>query len=189
MHTYEYGNMGELVKKTSTGIVPVDGSENYTFATRWQYDSWNRIHTILYPDGELVEYDYDNGGQLISMQGKKAANYHYVNNIKYDEFGSRTEFEYGNGVSSSYNYNSATRRLQNLTTTATNGSLHNITYTYDPVGNITRISNSAGGADGLGGKFTYNYSYDELYRLDTSSGGGNTDGDASYTLAMEYSPS
>ncbi|MDP2188418.1 MAG: hypothetical protein Q8J69_07015, partial [Sphingobacteriaceae bacterium] len=79
----------------------------------------------------------------------------YVNNIEYDEFGSRTKFEYGNGVSSSYIYNTATRRLQTLTTTATNGSLHNITYTYDPVGNI--ISNSAGGADGLGGKFTYNY--------------------------------
>ncbi|MDP2189393.1 MAG: hypothetical protein Q8J69_12000, partial [Sphingobacteriaceae bacterium] len=105
------------------------------------------------------------------------------------EFGSRTYFEYGNGVSSSYIYNSVTRRLQNLTTTATNGNLHNITYTYDPVGNITNITNTATGADGLGGKFTYNYSYDELYRLETSSGGGNTDDDASYTLAMEYSPS
>ena len=44
--------MGELVKKTSTGIVPVDGGENYTFATRWQYDSRNRIPAILNPDAE-----------------------------------------------------------------------------------------------------------------------------------------
>lgn len=96
-------------------------------------------------------------------------------------------FEYGNGVSSSYIYNTATRRLQTLTTTATNGSLHKITYTYDPVGNITRISNSAGGADGLSSRFTYNYSYDDLYRLETSD--GNSAVNASYTLAMEYSPS
>jgi len=117
-----------------------------------------------------VEYDYDNGGQLISMIGNKASTQSYVNNIKYDEFGSRTYFEYGNGVSSSYIYNTATRRLQNLTTTATNGNLHDITYTYDPVGNITRIRNTAGGADGLGGSFTYNSSYDDLYRPDSSDG-------------------
>ena len=67
--------------------------------------------------------------------------------------------------------------------------MHDITYTYDPVGNITNITNAATGADGLGGDFTYNYSYDELYRLAASSGGGKTDGDASYTLAMAYSPS
>jgi YD repeat-containing protein len=111
----------------------------------------------------------------------------YVNNIKYDEFGSRTYFEYGNGVSSSYIYNNATRRLQNLSTTATNGNLHNITYTYDPVGNITNITNAATGADGLGGSFEYNYSYDDLYRLFSSDGSGAID--AAYTLAMEYSPS
>jgi len=46
--------------------------------------------------------------------------------------------------------------------------LHDITYTYDPVGNITRIRNTAGGADDLGGSFTYNY--DDLYRLDSSDG-------------------
>jgi len=159
----------------------------FSFATRWQYDSWNRIHTILYPDGELVEYDYDNGGQLISMQGNKATTQNYVNNIHYDEFGSRTRFEYGNGVFSNYIYNAATRRLQNLSTTATNGSLHNISYTYDPVGNITNITNAATGADGLGGSFTYNYSYDDLYRLDSSDGSGSIN--ASYTLAMAYSPS
>jgi hypothetical protein len=34
VHAYEYGDMGELVKKTSSGIVPVEGGENYTFATR-----------------------------------------------------------------------------------------------------------------------------------------------------------
>jgi|GEM_PF-3504542 len=135
VHAYEYGNMGELVKKISTGVVPVSGGETYSFATRWEYDSWNRIRTIQYPDGELVAYDYDNGGQLIHMQGNKATTQNYVNNILYDEFGSRTYFEYGNGVYSNYIYNNATRWLQNLTTTSTNGSLHNITYTYGSVGN------------------------------------------------------
>ena len=135
VHAYEYGNMGELVKKISTGVVPVSGGETYSFATRWEYDSWNRIRTIQYPDGELVAYDYDNGGQLIHMQGNKATAQNYVNNILYNEFGSRTYFEYGHGVYSNYIYNSATRWLQNLTTTSTNGSLHNITYTYDSVGN------------------------------------------------------
>jgi len=121
------------------------------------------------------------------MQGNKATTQNYVNNILPDEFGSRTYFEYGNGVYSNYIYNSATRRLQNLTTTSTNGSSYNITYTYDPVGNITRIRNADAGANGLGGSFTYNYSYDDLYRLDSSDGSGSID--ASYTLAMAYSPS
>lgn len=51
-------------------------------------------------------------------------------------------------------YNTVTRRLQNLATTATNGSLHGITSTYEPVGNSTNITNSATGADSLGGCFT-----------------------------------
>jgi RHS repeat-associated protein len=186
-HTFEYGAMGELILKQSTGYVPVNGGDYYTFSTQWQYDSWNRVKSINYPDGELVSYNYDRGGQFISMEGTKANTQNYVSNVEYDEFGSRTFFAYGNGTSSTYTYDANSRRLLNLVSTTGNGDMLDLTYTYDDVGNITRINNTASGVNGLGANYRYNYVYDSLYRLIDSD--GNTGSGAGFELLMSYSPS
>jgi len=156
VHAFEYGSMGEVTLKKTTGYVPVSGGEFYTFSTRWQYDSWNRVKSIEYPDGELVDYDYDKGGQFVSMKGTKTNTQDYVTDVRYDEFGSRTFFAYGNGTSSTYTYDANSRRLLNLVSTTGNGDMLDLTYTYDDVGNITRINNTATGVNGLGGNYTYN---------------------------------
>jgi hypothetical protein len=52
MQNFEYGNMGELTKNIHTFVVP--GGVPYTFQTEWEYDSWNRIKNIQYPDGEIL---------------------------------------------------------------------------------------------------------------------------------------
>ncbi|MBN2729328.1 MAG: RHS repeat protein, partial [Bacteroidales bacterium] len=77
VQTFTYGNMGELIENNHTFVVPVTSGENYMFRTKWKYDSWNRIDSIVYPDGEILTYSYDNGGKLIEMHGVKN-NYTYA---------------------------------------------------------------------------------------------------------------
>jgi YD repeat-containing protein len=64
----------------------------------------------------------------------------------------------GNGLTQNYTYNTWNQqggRLQNITT----GTLQNLTYAYDPVGNILSIVDAAAGSQ------TQNFEYDDLDRL------------------------
>jgi hypothetical protein len=60
---YEYGNMGEVTKETRIYALPFL-SQPLALSTLFEYDSWGRILNITYPDNEIVNYDYDLGGQL-----------------------------------------------------------------------------------------------------------------------------
>jgi len=72
---------------------------------------------MVYPDGEILSYAYDTGGQLKSVTGVKGTEeYNYVKSITYDAFGQRTKIALGNGDVSTYTYDKATRRLMNLQT-------------------------------------------------------------------------
>jgi len=173
----------------------VPGGHPYTFKMKWKYDSWNRIDSIYYPDGEAVNYDYNNAGQLISLNGTKAQHptQRYVDSIRYDMFGSRVRIRYGNGTASKYTYNPLNRRLANLKTWDNNKLIQDINYSHLDNGNIERISNSATGYTDMGGVYSYTYKYDSLSRL-TQSGGTftyfdmlNTSHNQTYTLNMQYS--
>ncbi|MGF2734658.1 hypothetical protein [Marinobacter sp. DUT-1] len=32
---------------------------------QYTYDTWNRLQQLVYPDGEVLTYDYDVGGQML----------------------------------------------------------------------------------------------------------------------------
>jgi RHS repeat-associated protein len=158
----------------------------------FEYDSWNRIKSIAYPDGEVVTYGYDAAGQLFSMQGLKGQDaYGYIDDIQYDRYGSRKNLKYSNGTSALYNYDPVTLRLSGLRSYDTDYNLmQDLSYQYDNASNITAISNSAAALpNGLGGTYNYGYQYDSLYRL-TASLGAFTDANNDYyynQLAMSYS--
>ena len=42
--------------------------KTYTFETNWEYDSWNRLKTISYPDGEIVSYNYNNATVITGIE-------------------------------------------------------------------------------------------------------------------------
>ena len=147
------------------------GGQDYTFAMNFKYDSWNRIKNMTYPDGEEVSYNYNDAGQLITMTGAKGSqNFEYVNEIIYNRYGSRKHISYGNGTYSDYSYNNLNQQLTNLKSYDGNNNLmQDLTYTYDNISNITSIQNTAGAlSNGLGGNYSYSYSYDNLYRLTSS---------------------
>jgi len=194
VQTFEYGNMGELVTNIHTFVVP--GGDAYTFETNWEYDSWNRVKNITYPDGEIVSYGYNDGGQLTTMNSVKGSEvYDFITDIKYDKYGMRTDIYYGNGTRTEYTYDQQTLRLDNLKSYDIVGNLmQNLDYTYDDVGNITTLENTAGNLSGIGGNYTYTFGYDNLYRLLTATGNADiepasTNLSLNYTLGMTYTQS
>jgi len=186
-----YGSLGEVIENIRTFVVP--NGEKYSFAMEFEYDSWGRIQHITYPDGEDVGYAYDIGGQLTEVRGVKGnQSYDYLVDIHYDKFGKRVQVEYGNGTYSVYSYEAQMQKLINLTTTDANKNvIQEIAYTYDDVSNITQIENTAGVVSGLGGEYSYQYSYDSLYRLISSSGSFDPTQPNEYpfSLSMSYSSS
>ncbi|MFI6333255.1 RHS repeat-associated core domain-containing protein, partial [Micromonospora chersina] len=194
--TRKYGPLGETTEETRT--VSVQGQQTRTFTTGYTYDTWNRVLKLAYPDTEVLSYRYNSGGQVDQATGvKETRPYTYLARLDYDKFGQRVLTDTGNATRTEYNYNSTTRRLEDLKaklTGSTRGGyqFQNTHYTYDNVGNITALTNntaaptSAVGAQ-VGGPSTQTFTYDDLYRLTHATGtytpAGKTD---TYTQDLTY---
>jgi RHS repeat-associated protein len=184
-----YGALGEVVKNIRTVVIPQHDEQ--TYVTEWEYDTWNRLLSMTYADGEKVTYNYNQGGSLRSMTGKKKnATYNYVNQIGYDKFEQRVFLGYGNGTKTNYSYEPERRRLEKMTaqTSAKRVFMDNV-YEYDKVNNILSLKNNAPipSPNLMGGTSEYNYSYDDLYRLTGAQGHYRGPNDEhTYTLAMSY---
>jgi len=189
VQTFNYGKLGELIENNRTFVMP-NSNETYTFNMRWQYDSWNRLKNITYPDGETVSYTYNRGGQLYSMAGDKTGNtYSYIDNIRYNKYEKRTSIKYGNNTNTNYIYNPLTLQLSQLQSFTGAGELmQDIKYDYDDVNNIVAINNYANTlSNGIGGVYSNTYKYDENYRLFESY--GNYNGTNNFALSIGYTPS
>ena len=191
-----YGKLGEMTKVIKTvasytlGKSP-NSPEVYT--TQFEYDTFNRLQNMTYPDGEVLTYHYDSGGLVRAITGYKTGNdYEYLNRLEYDKFGQRAFIEYGNKVQSVYRYNPYNRRLANLKsdTQVKKRVFQDLVYDYDPVGNILGQANKAvtPSPSQMGGATQYHYQYDDLYRLVHAQGTFDYEPDKqhSYTLDMEY---
>jgi RHS repeat-associated protein len=184
-----YGQLGEVVKNIRTIVIPQHDEQ--TYVTEWEYDTWNRLTSMTYADGEKVVYNYNVGGLLLNMSGKKKnSTYNYVDQIGYDKFEQRVFMAYGNGTKTTYAYEPKRRRLQNVTSqTSAKRVFLNNNYTYDNLNNILSVTNTAGvpSANLMGGSAEYFYHYDDLYRLISAEGNykGSND-EHSYVLAMTY---
>jgi RHS repeat-associated protein len=188
---FVYGPMGEVIENIRTFVVP--GGSTYSFAMNFEYDSWNRTKSITYPDGEVVNYGYNVAGQLTSVSGTKGTNsYDYLEDMQYDKYGNRVVVNYGNNTESHYTYDAQMLRLTNLTTYDVNSNtIQDLDYSYDNASNITSIVNSGDVVSGMGGYYQYQYDYDSLYRLISSSGAFSPDEytEYPYSLSMSYSAS
>ncbi len=179
---FEYGNMGELIRNRHTYVVP--NSEAFTFTTEWEYDSWNRVKQIIYPDNETVTYSYNLGGLLKHVEGYKPniGTTVYIEDITYDKYEQRTAVINGNQTRTYYTYDPKMLRMTNLETINPNGDLLKLEYAYDLAGNITQIKNT-----GLN-PYVQDYTYDDIYQLKSAHGDWNNTS-IDYNLYMSYSPS
>ena len=163
------------------------------FRTSKTYDALNRPVTVTSPDGSLYRPAFNEANLLnkveVNLRGAAAVT-PFVTNIDYDAKGRRELIAYGNGAVTTYQYDPLTLRLIQLQTRRPAGLnglasklfndgavVQDLHYTYDPAGNITRITDSslarlsaAGPADNA----PRDYTYDALYRLIEATGREHT---------------
>ncbi len=127
---------------------PAAALTSETFSSGSTFDALNRAMTLTAPDGSVVRLVYDDAGKLdqvaANLHGAKTATA-FVAGIDYDAKGQRTLIAYGNGAQTVYSYNPETFRLVELKTTRSsdNAVMQDLSYSYDPMGNITAIEDAA----------------------------------------------
>ena len=155
------------------------------------YDSWNRVQTMTYPDGEVVTYHYNAAGQVESMTSNKQGRQSViVDRIGYDKEGHTVYTKLGNGTETTYTYDKQRERLQVMNLTADGQTVMENRYQYDAVDNILGITNAANPTSltklnkaKLGGRSSHTYEYDELNRLIHANGKAKR---ASYDMVMSF---
>nr|WP_308339411.1 RHS repeat-associated core domain-containing protein [Prevotella nigrescens] len=155
------------------------------------YDSWNRVQTTTYPDGEVVTYHYNAAGQVERLTSNKQGRQSViVDRIGYDKEGHTVYTKLGNGTETTYAYDKQRERLQVMNLTADGQAVMENKYRYDAVDNILGITNAANPTSltklnkaKLGGRSSHTYEYDELNRLIHANGKAKR---ASYDMVMSF---
>ena len=186
---YYYGKQGEVTKTVRTVMASVADIRTYVYGAT--YDSWNRVQTMTYPDGEVVTYHYNAAGQVESMTSNKQGRQSViVDRIGYDKEGHTVYTKLGNGTETIYTYDKQRERLQVMNLTADGQTVMENRYRYDAVDNILGITNAANPTSltklnkaKLGGRSSHTYEYDELNRLVHASGKAKC---ASYDMVMSF---
>ena len=138
------------------------------YRTLMEYDSMNRVVRMVYPDDDFITYEYGDRTLLRRIRG--GPNGTILADRTYTPTGQTESMTYGNGVRSSYSFDSRLR----LTALSTGGpgtgldGLLSYRYTLDPSSNIREIDDlrpSSIVADGDMRRNTQIFQYDSLYRL------------------------
>ena len=186
---YYYGRQGEVTKTVRTVMASVADIRTYVYGAT--YDSWNRVQTMTYPDGEMVTYHYNAAGQVERLTSNKQGRQSViVDRIGYDKEGHTVYTKLGNGTETTYTYDKQRERLQVMNLTADGQTVMENRYRYDAVDNILGITNAANPTSltklnkaKLGGRSSHTYEYDELNRLIHANGKAKR---ASYDMVMSF---
>ena len=162
--------------------------DSYCGATT--YDALNRPVTLTAADNtSIVRPTYNEANLLervdVNVRGAVAP-FDFVTDLDHDAKGQRTRIAYGTqdgrGISTTYRYDPLTFRLAGMTTTRNApafdaddrpGEVQNLSYTYDPIGNITHIRDDAQDTiffKNLQIEPSNDFVYDAIYRLLSATG-------------------
>ena len=120
------------------------------YSTTYQYNSMDNITSKTLPNQQSINYTYNIQGLLDTVPG-------FITNITYNANNNALIKSLNNGLFYSVNYYSDTLRIKNINT----GSIQNISYAYDPTGNIVSIVDAVEAT-------TTNMTYDDLQRIHTA---------------------
>lgn len=170
-----------LVTLTDTQAIATPPSallESEIFSTDTEYDALNRPLRITTPDNSRISPTYNEANLLervdVNQRGA-AQSTSFVAGVSYDAKGQRIQIDYGNGATTDYDYDEKTFRLTRLHTAraSDNAKLQDLSYTYDPVGNITAIRDDAQQTVYFNNQVvsaSAEYGYDGIYRLINATG-------------------
>jgi RHS repeat-associated protein len=140
--------------------------ELVSFRTRFAYDSSDRLALLTYPDGDQLMCSYNSRNLLQRLSGATLGD--VVRSIQYTPSGQLRVIDYGNGVETRYGYDPRLRLTDLETTNSMSTRLMDLAYSFDGVGNITRIDDQrtwAGQPEATNRFNTQAFTYDDLYRL------------------------
>jgi RHS repeat-associated protein len=155
--------------------------EDDIFISRTRYDALNRPVEMTTPHTPsmrptVVRPTYNEANLLervdANLRGDEVATA-FVADIDYDAKGQRTLLVHGNGVRTTYEYDALTFRLKHLRTMRGGEPLQDLSYTYDPVGNLTHIRDDAQQDIYFSNRRvepSADYTYDAVYRLIEATG-------------------
>jgi RHS repeat-associated protein len=143
------------------------------FDTSTSYDALNRSLTVTAPDSSVFRLGYDRASLLdeihVNLRGAETVT-PFVTNITYNAKAQRETIVFGNGARTRYTYDRLTFRLNQLQTTRNRhrADLQDLHYVYDPIGNITSITDHAQQTVYFDNQVVdpgNAYTYDAIYRL------------------------
>ncbi|NEP50817.1 MAG: RHS repeat-associated core domain-containing protein, partial [Moorea sp. SIO3C2] len=155
-----------------------------SYQTQFSFNAIQQLISETTPDGSVTTNTYNQEGLLdqVAVQFKDGTSQPIINHIEYNANRQRTEIAYESGVKTTYTYEDTTLNLIKLYSTRSGKDktgkdrptvIQDITYTYDPVGNITRtydktyetVFHNNQKVEPLS-----DYTYDALYRLIKANG-------------------
>lgn len=172
--------------------------EGDVYANHLTYDALNRVVMLTTPDNRMIRHGYNAANLLERVDatlsavasGSQPVWTAFVANIDYDARGQRLRIDYGNAVSTLYEYDRLTFRLVRLVMKRDAATfpddcpqsppvgwpgcqVQNLRYAYDPAGNVTHIEDSAQQTVYFRNKRvepSADYAYDPVYRLIEATG-------------------
>ncbi|WP_458131708.1 RHS repeat protein [Pseudomonas sp. R3-41] len=150
--SFAYDAAGNLIQES----LALDGK---VFTAKYAYNGNDQLSSITYPQsGRVVSYTPDALGRPTTVSG-------YVTNVKYWPSGLIQSVTYSNGTVSTYGQNARLWPTNFITQkTATAGVYLNSSYSYDGVGNLATIRDTADSS------FNRTLGYDNINRLTSAVG-------------------
>ncbi len=147
--------------------------EPTVYSSSTTFDALNRHVTVTTPDQSVATPLYDESNRLASLtvdvkgQGTPVQ---FVVALSHDAKGQREKIEYGNGVTTVYEHDPLNYRLLKLSSVrrSDGAALQQLSYTYDPIGNITGIRDGAQQTVYFSNQVVApdaQFEYDPIYRL------------------------
>lgn len=175
-----YNDLGLLASEIKT-----ISSTNYE--TDYAYDRQGHQLTITNPDSSKVIYTYNLAGLPETVQRKETTDSsakNVVTNFDYSPMGDVSTIAFANGATTTNTYDSTKLyRLTHKVTVVSASNIQDISYTYDPVGNITGITDNST----TDTKKTISYGYDPLNRLTSYTVTGAANGN-NHSETYTYDP-
>jgi RHS repeat-associated protein len=187
-----YDRLGNLAQSVRTVTALNGSSPKGPFTTTFQYDSFGRLLSLVYPDSEQVTWGFDAGGAVKTASGVlSGVGFQYLRHQGYDEFGDKVRTVYGNGVETRWSYDSQSRELAGIQAHDASGQpFQNLSYRRDLTGTMLSLQNNvpAGKPSQLTGPSNETFVYDDIYQLVGASGSARQapNKTASYTLSLAY---
>lgn len=173
---YTYDTHGNVSTEKRT----IDSTD---YTTSYRYTWMNQLDSLTYPDATSLNYSWNSGGKVetatyTSISGIAST---IISNVDYGPSDKVTSISYLNGVTTTYNYDSAFLYAPTSLTSSVSGSdLITLNYNFDTVLNMTSRTLVSGSMDDIATTFSYD-NLDRLTSTDMTIEGSNVATNLSYT--------